>query len=207
MTLPLAAMPARTLKMEFARDSGLSEALLEQIRSTTAPVEIEIGAGKGKFLLERAALYPDTLFVGIDWARKWLSVAAERALKTKRENLHFVWGFAPSFIEALPSDRISIFHMYFPDPWPKRRHHARRTFSPAFLNQLHVKLVKGGRFELATDHEDYWQAMRKTVAQSLPAWSRFKQSDKRFFMPSLRTAYEIKYETAGKRLYFMELIK
>ena len=56
----------------------------------------------------------------------------------------------------LPPGAISAYYIFFPDPWPKRRHHRRRLFSPAFMNSLHGTLVEGGRVHIATDHLDYF---------------------------------------------------
>jgi tRNA (guanine-N7-)-methyltransferase len=64
----------------------------------------------------------------------------------------------------LPDDSITAFHLLFPDPWPKRRHHRRRAFTTEFLSCIHRALIGGGLFHVATDHADYFRQIESVIA-------------------------------------------
>lgn len=172
------------------------------------PVEVEIGSGKGKFLTERAARDPHINFLGWDWSRKWTLKSIERSEKKSLPNLKFIRRNAQEGLEALALGQVSVFHLYFLDPWPKRRHHKRRLITSDFLALLHERLLSGGLIEIATDHEDYWFAIRRAVSRSSCSWKRMRTSaNQRIHHPEIKTHYELKYEGEGRNLYYLELEK
>jgi tRNA (guanine-N7-)-methyltransferase len=173
------------------------------------PVEIEIGCGKGKFLLARAQEHPEINFLGVDMVWKWMKYGVERSGKRGLTNVRFVKADARELIRHVVADgSVSIFHVYFPDPWPKKRHRKRRLITGDFLRLLHAKLADGGLIELATDYEDYFTHMRRAVAQSGMAWHRvIEKSNERLFEAFAKTNYEIKYEAAGRTLFYLEMRK
>lgn len=172
------------------------------------PVEVEFGCGKGKFLIERASQDPHTNFVGLDWSPKWASKSIERSRSKNLPNLKFFRMTAEESMQAFPSGKISVLHIYFPDPWPKRRHHRRRLITPEFLALVYERLIPGGLMELATDHEDYWQVICCAVSRSLPLWKRMRSAlNQRIRHPEIKTHYELKYEGEGRSLYYLELQK
>jgi tRNA (guanine-N7-)-methyltransferase len=110
--------------------------------------------------------------------------------------------------ESLRAESISIFHVYFPDPWPKRRHRKRRLITGEFLSLLHSRLTNGGLIELATDYHDYYVQMRTAIVQSGIEWHGVDEtSDTRLFDALIKTNYELKYEAAGRTLHYIELKK
>lgn len=171
------------------------------------PVEIEIGCGKAKFLIARAMEHPDINFIGIDIAWKWMKFGVERSEKRGLENVRFIKGDAREILQyGVPDGSVSIYHIYFPDPWPKKRHRKRRMVTGGFLRTLAAKLEPGGRIELATDYEDYFMHMRAAVVQSGVSWADvIETADSRLFEAQSKTNYEIKYEAAGRRLFYLEL--
>lgn len=173
------------------------------------PLEIEIGSGKGRFLMARASLHPSINFLGIEMAGKWMRLGMERSEKKGLFNLKFVRGEAREFLEReIPACCVSVFHLYFPDPWPKRRHHRRRLFTAGFLKLLHERLVSGGLIEVATDFEDYYRWISKEVEEAKLPWKVLRQSvNERIFEAIEKTSYETKYEAQGKTLYYLELEK
>ena len=173
------------------------------------PVEIEIGCGKGKFLLARAQTRPDVNFLGIDMAWKWMKYGVQRTEKRGLENLRFIKYDANLVLKyGVPSESVSVFHVYFPDPWPKRRHRKRRIVTGGFLATLYDRLVPGGLVELATDYRDYYTHMCEAVVQSGVTWQDEKHTtNDRLFEADLATNYEIKYAKAGRTLYYIELRK
>jgi tRNA (guanine-N7-)-methyltransferase len=103
---------------------------------------------------------------------------------------------------------VSIFHIYFPDPWPKRRHQARRVFTPQLLELLHARLVPGGLIEIATDEKDYFAAMKKTIAATAQLWENVREAvNERILDGMNKTNYELKWAAEGRPLYYTELKK
>jgi len=129
------------------------------------PVELEIGIGKGYFLQYAAAAAPEHNFIGIEIRRKYLNVARLRTEKRPIPNVRFVCGEAFSFMENhLKPESLHAVHLYFPDPWPKKRHHKRRLFSPEFIQLVFDRLVPGGLLLIATDHMGYWEHICEVLA-------------------------------------------
>jgi tRNA (guanine-N7-)-methyltransferase len=180
-----------------------------ELFGNTHPVEMEIGCGKGKFLVARAIEHPGTNFFGIDRVSKFMNIGKTRAQKRTLPNIRFLRAEARAFLtEAIALGSVSIFHVYFPDPWPKRRHRVRRVFTPEFLTLLHGRLVPGGLVEVATDDKDYFDAMKKTVAVTGVLWDNVRESvNERILGGMNRTNYELKWAAAGRSLYYMELRK
>ena len=160
------------------------------------PVEIELGIGKGRFLLDAAERLPELNFVGVEWAAKYLRIASHRALRRKLDNMRFVRTDAREFVEFFVStESIQAYHIYFPDPWPKKRHHKRRLFNAGFLREVERTLTEGGRLWLATDFFEYFDVILEVLETSHcltevdEVWSGAK------------TNYEDKYLAEGKPIY------
>src|SRR6188508_3113617 len=112
------------------------------------PVELEIGMGKGTFLTEQAKARPEINFFGIEWARWFWRYASDRIRRAGCTNAHLVRAEAGFFLaEHVAENTLSVLHIYFPDPWPKARHHKRRLIQPAFLSQAQRVLQPGGRMQ------------------------------------------------------------
>ena len=175
----------------------------------THPVEMEIGCGKGKFLVARAIENPGTNFLGIDRVSKFMNIGKMRAQKRALPNIQFLRAEARAFLTgAIAPASVSIFHIYFPDPWPKRRHQARRVFTPQLLELLHARLVPGGLVEIATDEKDYFAAMKKTIAATAQLWENVREAvNERILDGMNKTNYELKWSAEGRPLYYTELKK
>jgi tRNA (guanine-N7-)-methyltransferase len=130
------------------------------------PVHIEIGSGKGTFLLDQAQALPSDNFLGIEWARKYYRYAVDRIGRWGLTNVRIIRTDATGFIiEFVPDDSVDYFHIYFPDPWPKKRHHKRRFICPANLQHLIRCLKNGGQIHIATDHADYFEQIKMVLAE------------------------------------------
>ena len=124
----------------------------------SAPVHIEIGSGKAAFLLKQAMAQPDVNFLGIERANKYYRYAVDRVGRWGLTNIRIIRTDAAHFLaEFVPADSIDCFHIYFPDPWPKRRHHKRRFFCQANLEHLIRSLKTGGAIKAATDYAEYFE--------------------------------------------------
>ena len=135
-----------------------------RIFGRTGPVHIEIGSGKGTFLLNQARARPGDNFLGIEWARKYYRYAVDRIGRWGLTNVRIIRTDAAVFLADFISDNsVDCFHIYFPDPWPKKRHHKRRFISPANLEHIIRCLKRGGQLKIATDHEDYFQVIQELI--------------------------------------------
>jgi len=129
------------------------------------PVHIEIGTGKGTFLLNQARAHPDDNFLGIEWARKYYRCAVDRIGRWGLTNVRIIRTDAAAFLaDFIPDNSVDCFHIYFPDPWPKKRHHKRRFICPANLEHLIRCLKTGGQLRIATDHADYFEQIKTVLA-------------------------------------------
>jgi tRNA (guanine-N7-)-methyltransferase len=136
------------------------------------PLELEIGSGKGTFLLNQAKLTPEVNYIGLEWARQFWMYAADRCRRHALENVRVVRAEAAGFVRSYVADAsLRQVHIYFPDPWPKTRHNKRRLIQAGFLRELWRVLeppevinpanpqAAGGVIRLATDHADYFDWM------------------------------------------------
>jgi tRNA (guanine-N7-)-methyltransferase len=129
------------------------------------PVELEIGSGKGTFLLGIAEAKPEHNYVGIEYAKAYAEFAGDRLRRHNTSNARMVHGEASWWIRChVPDESLMGVHVYFPDPWPKARHHKRRLVQLGFLKEVHRMLVPGGKLRLVTDHADYFAHMKEVLA-------------------------------------------
>lgn len=168
------------------------------------PIEIEVGCGKGRFLISRAQSEPDRNFLGIERSRKFLRVMRDRTLRAGLTNIRLLCAEAAYFLQTyVPPESVQACYVFFPDPWPKKRHHKRRLVNPAFAATVRSALQPGGVLHLATDHAEYFQQMlqvcrncaglEETLVQRIdPADAEPEQA---------RTNYERKYLLQGRPVY------
>ena len=117
-----------------------------------APLEVEIGAGKGEFIIEHARAFPDRDFLAIELSATIAKVLAVRCGRAELGNLRVARMDARTLVNLmLTDDSVSAYHVYFPDPWPKERHLKHRLFTPRFAAGLFRTLEPGGAAYVATD--------------------------------------------------------
>jgi tRNA (guanine-N7-)-methyltransferase len=168
----------------------------DMVFGNTHPVEIEIGIGKGRFLIEAAQNNLQVNYIGVERAAKYLRIAQARSLKRNLENIRLILVSAQDFLEFfVPTESVRAIHLYFPDPWPKKRHHKRRLFNVSFIKEVERILEPGGRLWLATDHEDYFAAMLEVLDGSTCL------SEIEVEWPGVKTNYEEKYISQGKIIH------
>ncbi len=179
-----------------------------ELFGNSRPVELEIGTGKGTFLTARAAARPEVNFLGIEWAKPYAAYAANRLRRVKLTNTRILAADAePFFKTRLADNSVWRIHVYFPDPWPKHRHHKRRLIQPGFVQQARRVLRIGGQLIVVTDHLDYFYQVRSVLGQARGFMSigfpRF--TDRKGEL--VGTNFERKYITQGRPFYSMAIMK
>lgn len=129
------------------------------------PVELEVGSGKGLFLQSAASARPDHNFLGIELSRKYATIAAARLKRHECRNAKVMRADARFVMARLvPEASLSTVHVYFPDPWWKKRHKKRRVVTATFVADIERCLAAGGALHLASDVEEYFALMRQLIA-------------------------------------------
>jgi tRNA (guanine-N7-)-methyltransferase len=140
---------------------------LERLFDRPAPLEVEIGAGRGEFIIEQAAAMPDRHFLAVESAATVAQLIAIRAARRGLSNLRVVRMDArPLLALMLPDASVDAYHIYFPDPWPKERHFKHRLFMPSFVNSLMRTLKRGAPLFVATDVAPYAQRIFALLLES-----------------------------------------
>ena len=136
----------------------------EQLFGRKAPIHIEIGSGKGTFVLSEAKAREDCDFIGIEWANKFYKHAVDRIGRWGLTNVRIIRTDVADFLpKHIPDKSISCFHIYFPDPWPKSRHHKRRFICGSNMDEMIRCLKKDGIVNIATDHSGYFEQIKEVV--------------------------------------------
>jgi tRNA (guanine-N7-)-methyltransferase len=158
--------------------------------------EVELGFGKGRYLLRRSLEEPQGRFLGVEVAAKYFGVLTHRATKKQVPNLMALCGEALFLLATvLPRGFARRVHVYFPDPWPKSRHRRRRLLDPSTLDLVLGLLVPGGRLAFVTDFQEYGETVREILSShpGLAMESPDLPTD-----PGGRTNYEAKYLREGR---------
>ena len=123
--------------------------------------EIEIGSGKGAFLVQQAELEPETNFLGIEWAGEFYAYCADRVRRRRQAgkllNVRMLRADATEFFRwRVPDACAAVVHLYFSDPWPKKKHHKKRVIQHGMLADVWRVLEPEGQLRVVTDHDELW---------------------------------------------------
>ncbi|MSR56334.1 MAG: tRNA (guanosine(46)-N7)-methyltransferase TrmB [Planctomycetaceae bacterium] len=167
------------------------------------PIELEVGCGRGLFLLNAATTQPATNFLGIEYDFKEGRRAARRLQKRALPNARIIGADANVVLAKYLTDAsLAAAHVYFPDPWWKRRHHKRRIWNPEFVNQLARLLPPGGQLHGWTDVEEYFGVIVELVAAN-PAFRLLPPPEERPALHDMdyHTSFERKKRRIGLPIY------
>ena len=175
-------------------DNWLESIPLHRYFSCQQPLDIDVGCGKGRFLLAHAAANPQTNILGIDRMLQRIRKIDHKVIRARLDNIRLLRMEASYAVTYLiPPDSVSTYYIFFPDPWPKKKHHRHRLFSPVFLQALHTTLLVDGIIHVATDDLAYAEEIRELF-----------QADNRFSPcpvfepePDKRTDFELYYVDQG----------
>jgi len=171
----------------------------ESVFGRTAPLIVEIGSGSGRYLIGQAERHPERDFIAIEQAGEYLNLMAKRVMKRALTNIRLFKTDGADLIEScFPDACVHEYHIYHPDPWPKKRHHKRRLFSPDFCAQLRRTLAPDGVLFFATDHTDYFEDVQPRLREELNITPHPEPWED---APEGRTNYEIKYLKQGRPIH------
>ena len=195
-------MDVATPPLRLDPERALAGLVWSEVFGRVAPVEVEVGIGKGRFLLAAAASRPDVDHLGIEWANEYLRIAETRAGKRGLRNVRFVRADAKDLVaRAIPETSVAAYYVFYPDPWPKKRHQKRRLVSAATLGELARIMRPGAELRIATDIGDYarWILLAVREQHSF-GWSVEGPRDWRERPPDWpSTRYEAKALREGRR--------
>ena len=171
---------------------------LDALFGRWAPRVLEIGIGDGEALLALAAARPDVDFLGIEVHTPGIGHCLLGIESRRLTNIRLISHDAVEVLERqLPDASLDEVMLYFPDPWPKKRHHKRRIVQPAFVELLAGKLKSGGTFRLATDWAPYAEHMLE-VLQASPSFTNASPTGG--YVPRPESRPLTKFERRGERL-------
>ena len=165
------------------------------------PIYVEIGMGKGKFIVENALNNPDINYIGIE---KYDSVVAKALQKIdkKLDNLVMVRADA-NIIQDIFDHEVTCIYLNFSDPWPKNRHHLRRLSSSVFLEKYESIFVKKKRIEMRTDNRLLFQYSLVSFSEAGYTLKEVYLDYHQDNMPSITTEYEDKFAGNGMPIYYV----
>lgn len=168
-----------------------------------APLEVDLGSGAGSFLVAMAAANPESNFLGVERLLHRVRKTCRAASRAGLSNVRVLRGEIDEAVGSrLPAESVAVFHLLFPDPWPKRRHHSRRLVNDFFLRAAWTALEKGGELRMATDDRDYFEKSQMLAAQhpfQEEAWPE-SPGDR-------RTDFEERFVAEGRPIHRLRLRK
>ncbi len=185
------------MKIINPRDTEFAPLDFAEVFGNTNRIVLEIGSGKGRFLIASAMEQPEINFVGIEKSLHYHRVIRDRVQKRGLRNVCLINHDAfPVLQKMIPEASVSELYIYFPDPWPRRREQKRRIIRPEALSEMRRALTAEGSGIYVTDHREYFEAAAPLIAE-------FFRSETRIPGPGdpPRTNYEAKYRAEGREIY------
>ena len=182
----------------------------QEIFLSQQPLHIEIGMGKGRFLMDMAVLHPEINYVGIEMYDSVLLRAVQKRekLETEIKNLFFIRMDARQLPEVFAEGEVDRIYLNFSDPWPKDRHAKRRLTSHEFLARYEKILKKDGTLEFKTDNKDLFdfslEEMKNAEGWELTAFTYDLHHDVVLSEGNVMTEYEEKFSSIGNPICKME---
>ena len=165
------------------------------------PIHIEVGMGKGRFIMDLAALHPDINYIGIERYTSVLLRAVQKIEENTLPNVHFLCIDAATLPEIFGKGEVDKIYLNFSDPWPKDRHARRRLTSHEFLDRYNEFLAAEGCIEFKTDNQDLFTFSLEEIENS-PIWhldasTRDLHHDEVMNQGNVMTEYEEKFSSKG----------
>lgn len=176
----------------------------KEVFGNDRPIHIEIGMGKGRFMMDLAAGNPDINYIGIEKYSTVLLRAIQKMEACELSNLRFIRMDAEDICEVFGKGEVAKIYLNFSDPWPKDRHAKRRLPSRQFLERYHEILAPEGRIEFKTDNVDLFDFALEELEPAgwkLEAVTRDLHHDEKMMEGNIMTEYEEKFSSKGNPIY------
>lgn len=176
----------------------------KEIFGNDHPIHIEIGMGKGRFMMDMAATHPQINYIGIEKYSTVLLRAIQKMEENELPNLKFIRMDAEDICEVFAENEIDKIYLNFSDPWPKDRHAKRRLPSREFLSRYDQFLVADGRLEFKTDNTDLFDFALEELEPAgwkLEVMTRDLHHDAKMVEGNIMTEYEEKFSSMGNPIY------
>jgi len=165
----------------------------------SAPVELEIGTGRARFLLAEAARQPGRDFLGAEVEADYARIAQARASALGLSNVRVACLDGKAFVlSRLAEASLDGLHLYFPDPWPKKKHHKRRVVDPEFAAAAARALRAGALLKVASDHADSFAAI-EAILSAEPLLRTLPEAEQGPWTTG--TSYEVKFLAQGRPIH------
>ncbi|EKD54144.1 MAG: tRNA (guanine-N(7)-)-methyltransferase [uncultured bacterium] len=203
----------RALEMVWPRvglDIKAGQINLDSIFGRKAPCVLEIGFGSGHSLLQMAKSHPHENFIGIETHLPGIGSLLQGIDAMELKNVRVYYHDAVEVLtHAIPNDSLEGVQIFFPDPWPKRKHHKRRLIQPVFMQLVLNKLKENGTLHLATDWQEYAAHMMKVLSpiSQLKNLSGINQYAGRSVNRPLITKFERRGIESGRAVWELQFIK
>jgi tRNA (guanine-N7-)-methyltransferase len=192
-------LPAPHHAWELPLDTLPAPADWNAVFGRTAPLVVEIGCGGGRTIMALAGTHPEWNCMGIERCGEYYRIMSDRAERKQLANFRCARIDAAFLIRRYFQDAtVAEYHIYFPDPWPKKRHLKRRLFNAEFCAQLQRTLAPGGTFWFATDYKDYYDEIRPLFSEYFAVEEHPQPWPD---APLGRTNFEVKYMLQGRPIY------
>lgn len=181
-----------------------------QLFQREAPCVLEIGFGSGHSLLAMATAHPEQNFIGIETYRPGIGALLLGMLQQHVNNIRVYYADAVDVLmQNITDESLDVVQIFFPDPWPKRKHHKRRLIQPDFVKLVVSKLKPGGTLHLATDWQHYAQHMMTVLSceEGLVNLAGEKQYSNRSSQRPVITKFERRGETSGRLIWELQFQK
>lgn len=198
-------MPGPDWRRDFDEclQAGWSEMFWPEVLNPQ-PLVVEIGFGRGEFLIDLATNSPEAAFLGIEISFKRVLKMARRLAAMPIENVRLIESKAERVVgQLLEKETVAQFWINFPDPWPKLRHAPRRLMQPPFVRELSTRLVEGGLLCVATDDADYAEQIHESLSgESSLENMNAPEHWTREVPGRMHTGYESEWRAEGRPLHF-----
>lgn len=175
-----------------------------------AKTNVEIGFGSGHSLLEVAKRYPEQNFIGIETHLPGIGALLLGVAEAQLTNVRVYYGDAVEvFQSAIPENSLDVVQIFFPDPWPKRKHHKRRLIQETFINTILPKLKRGAALHLATDWQHYAAHMMAVLSRipELKNSAGVGQYADRSTQRPIITKFEQRGQESGRQIWELQFVR
>lgn len=188
--------------------NGLAGHWAERFADPTLPIQLEIGSGKGQFIIGMAQKYPELNFIGMELQSSAVGMILQKQCELRLPNLQLFLGDGAALTEFFAPQEIANLYLNFSDPWPKTKHAKRRLTYTSFLAQYQIVLANNGQLKLKTDNMGFFEYSLMSLNQS--AWQftfislDLHQNERQ--VDNVETEYEQKFAARGQVIYALDAL-